>query len=151
MEKEEQVIFKVSRKLYFPFYTMIVLLAFLLIFVKIYGGEISRLSLIGTASFIALGLTITEVHRMRHVYYLTPNYIEHHAGIIARGIKKIHIGSITDIKAQQKIWHRILGFGNIIVQSASGATDISINNINNPNNFIAEFEKRMKVIMESQE
>jgi len=144
--QKERVKFKVSRKLYLPVYLMIIILIAFVVFIKFLGLPLNNLTLIGTVIFTILGIGLTELHRLKDSYHITPDHVEHRSGYIAKSITKILIKSITDIHSKQKAWERILGYGSIKVQSQSGANHIEVKNINNPSNFINILEEKMENI-----
>jgi uncharacterized membrane protein YdbT with pleckstrin-like domain len=136
--------FGVSRKLYLPFYLMLVFLFALVGFIKVSDLPLNSLTIIGTTTFAIIGICFTEIHRIKDSYHITTDYLEHYSGFIAKKTNKIHIKSITDINARQKLWQRLMGYGSIIVQSASGASYIEVKNIGKPDKFIETLEKRME-------
>jgi len=144
--QKERMKFKASRKLYLPIYLMIIILIAFVVSIKFLGLPLNNLTLIGIGIFTILGISITEIHRLKDSYHITSDHVEHRSGYISRNITKILIKSITDIHAKQKAWERILGYGSIRVQSQSGANHIEIKNINNPSNFITMLEKKMENI-----
>ena len=145
-QKREIVKFSRSRKPYFIIYLMIIILIVLTTYVRVKGLPSSRITLIGTIVFTIIGMTITEIHRLKDTYKISHEYVEHRSGIISKGEKKIHIKSITDINARQNVFQRLMGYGSIVVQSASGANNIIINNINHPKKFIIILESKKKEI-----
>jgi uncharacterized membrane protein YdbT with pleckstrin-like domain len=144
MEDGERIKFTISRKLYIPIYLMITILIVLIVFVKLNNLPLHQLALPGTAVFILIGIGLTELHRIRDTYYITPEHIEHISGYIAKDIKKILTKTITDIHSRQKAWQRLLNYGSIRVVSSSGSNHIDVRNINNPGKFINTLEKRME-------
>ena len=142
--KRERVKFTISRKLYLPIYLMIIILIGLIGYIKFLGLPLSSLTIIGTAIFAILGIGLTELHRLKDSYHITPDHVEHRHGYIGRSITKILIKSITDIHSKQRAWERIIGYGSIRVQSQSGANHIEVKNINNPSKFISILEEKME-------
>jgi len=146
IDKKDVDKFKMSRKRYIPIYTMIVLLFALIIYIKIRELPLNQLALLGTVVFSILGVGLTEIHRVKDSYHITSEHVEHYSGYIAKAVKKIHLKSITDIDARQGMWERIIGYGSINVQSASGSNHIIVRHVNKPGNFIEILEKRMQKI-----
>ena len=136
-----------SRKAYVFIYLMMIIVAGLIIYIKVMNLPLNKGALIGAVSFIGLGILFTEIHRKRISYEITPIYLIHNKGILSRKSKKILLESIVDIDLNQKLWQRLLGYGNIDVHAASGANIIKLKNINKPERFVDILEEQVNEIM----
>jgi len=143
---EKDVKFSRSRKPYILIYFMILFLFILTIYVKSTGMPLNSFTLIGTIIFAIISIGLTEIHRIKDTYKISGHYVGHRSGYLAKTEKKIHLKSITDINASQGLWQRLVKYGSIMVQSASGANHIYVKNINHPEKFLAELENKMKQI-----
>jgi uncharacterized membrane protein YdbT with pleckstrin-like domain len=145
-EIEEVIKFYKSRKPYLPIYLMVLGLIVVITYLKIYNMPLDTLTLFGALLFTMASISITEIHRIRDTYSISDNHVIHRSGYLAKAEKKIHLKSITDIEARQGIWQRLVGYGSIFVQSASGSNHILIKDINRPEKFISLLETKTKRI-----
>ena len=136
-----------SRKVYVIIYLMMIIVAGLIIYIKVMDLPLNKNAFIGAISFIILGILITEIHRKRISYEVTPLYLIHNKGILSRKSKKILLESIVDIDLNQKLWQRLLGYGSVEVHAASGANIIKVKNINKPGRFVDILEKQVGEIV----
>ncbi len=89
---------------------------------------------------VALGLLLIPAyyHLKRNMvrYTLTDSKIEIDYGLIARTTRNIPLAKIQDVTVSAKIFQRVLGFGDVVVDNASeiGGTTI-LHNINNPRHY----------------
>ena len=89
---------------------------------------------------VALGLLLIPAyyHLKRNMvrYTLTDSKIEIDYGLIARTTRNIPLAKIQDVTVSAKIFQRVLGFGDVVVDNASeiGGTTV-LHNINNPRQY----------------
>lgn len=136
-----------SRKVYVFIYLMMIIVAGLIVYIKVMDLPLNKNAFIGAVSFIVLGILITELHRKRISYEITLLYLIHNKGILSKKSKKILLESIVDIDLNQKLWQRLLGYGNVEVHAASGANIIKVKNINKPEKFVDILEKQVSEII----
>ncbi len=148
MEKEEKrqdtMSATNSRKTYISFYLMASTLVVATAYIKSLGLEINPLAFQGVITFAVLGLGITEIHRLKHSYQVTPYFLIHNKGYIAKKIKRISLVSISDVDLQQTLWQKFLGYGDIHVHLFSEGSRVTIKNINSPKRFAEILEKNIE-------
>ncbi|HKL24313.1 MAG TPA: PH domain-containing protein [Candidatus Nanoarchaeia archaeon] len=145
-KKGEEVLMRVrpSRKQYFPFYIMTLLLAGLLIYLNIKGITISWVSVISFMVFFFLGLNFTEVHRLNTLYEITPTNIRcTYDRLLNKNVQKIDYVGISDIYVKNSVWQWILGYGDVDIRLFSKEATIKVKKINKPNAFADTVEKVM--------
>jgi membrane protein YdbS with pleckstrin-like domain len=88
---------------------------------------------------LALLLIPAYYHIKRNMvrYTLTESKIEIDYGLIARTTRNVPLAKIQDVTVSASIPQRILGFGDVVVDNASGETGgtIILRNINNPRQY----------------
>lgn len=82
----------------------------------------------------------------REVYTLTNFKLEMRYGLIAKQTRNIPLNKIQDVSVYSSIWQRLLRLGDIIIDSASEAGRIHLDDIHNPNRYadmiLAELRRR---------
>jgi uncharacterized membrane protein YdbT with pleckstrin-like domain len=93
-----------------------------------------------TAFYIILGIGLLgfiipvykHIMRRREVYTLTNFKLEMRYGLIAKDVRNIPLSKIQDVTVSRTVWQRLLGLGDIIIDSASETGRIHLNDIHNP-------------------
>jgi len=76
-----------------------------------------------------------HIQRNRIVYTLTPNKIEINAGLFSKTIRNIPLRNIQDVTTSATVGQRLIGLGDVIIDSASEAGKITMRNIRNPRRY----------------
>lgn len=132
---------KSTRKVYIPFYFMIIIILGFIFFIKITGRELNKTALILMIVFIVLILKLTEIHRFSNSYEIGDSSLICSKGILTKNIKRIDYFAISDINVHQGLLQRLLGFGDVIVSLFSFDEATKIKNINNPEELALKIEK----------
>jgi len=141
--KEEEVLrIRNTRKVYIPFYLMVIALLAFIVYIKTSGRPLDDLAFKTSLAFIVATLVATEIHRMGNFYEINDNSVVHKKGYFTTVSKRIEFGAISDIDVEQNIWQRSFLFGN--VQIFKFAEKSIIRNINRPFYFIGFLEKKMR-------
>ncbi len=130
-----------SRKMYFPIYLMVFILIFIIGYIKYNGLALNNIALILGIIFIIFAIKSTEIHRFLNLYEINNNFVVHTSGIFSKKVKNIELTSISDVRIDQNLWQRIMGYGNIYV-SLFAEVNI-VRNVNNPRKFVNFLEKKM--------
>lgn len=93
-----------------------------------------------TALYIIVGIGLLgflipiykHIMRRREVYTLTNFKLEMRYGLIAKDVRNIPLSKIQDVTVSRSVWQRLLGLGDIIIDSASETGRIHLNDIHNP-------------------
>ena len=128
-----------SRKLYFPYYCMIIILILFMIFIKYTGRNLNDMAFKIVLYFIIAIILVTEIHRFGESYYMTSSSIILNTGYFGVLSKRMEFEAISDIQILQGPWQRLLNFGN--VQMFKYGPGPTMKNINRPNAFVNELEK----------
>ncbi len=89
---------------------------------------------------ISLGLSlisfifplVRHVQRNRVVYTLTPSKIEIDFGIFSKTVRNIPLRNAQDVTVSAAAFERIIGIGNVIIDSAAAAGKIQMRHIPDP-------------------
>ncbi len=76
-----------------------------------------------------------HIQRNRVVYTLTPNKIEIDSGLFSKTTRNIPLRNIQDVTTSATIGQRLIGLGDVIIDSASDAGKITMRNIRNPRRY----------------
>jgi uncharacterized membrane protein YdbT with pleckstrin-like domain len=143
---EEIITLRNSRKTYIPIYLMIITMISVIAYIRFSGKPINNL-VFGAATFFTIcSIAGTELHRIKNYYQITPTFLTHSSGYIAKETKKILIESIIDIDSKQSVWQRLAKFGNIDIFSYSGTNTINMKNISNPHLIIEILQEKLSNI-----
>ncbi|MEK6914712.1 MAG: PH domain-containing protein [Nanoarchaeota archaeon] len=131
-----------SRKLYIPFYLMIIFLIIFLSYIKFSNRPISDISFKLVLAFIILVIIVTEIHRLGNFYEVNDKSIIHTNGYFWTISKRIEFGAISDIDILQGPWQRMMKFGNIVLFKFSEGPILK--NINRPKDFVDYLQTKMR-------
>lgn len=96
---------------------------------------------------LALLLIPAYYHIKRNMvrYTLTDSKIEIDYGLIARTTRNVPLSKIQDVTVSASIPQRILGFGDVVVDNATGETGgtIILRNINNPRHYADQLLRQL--------
>src|SRR5215470_8766410 len=133
---QDQVIFSVTPTFYevLPSY----LLAVVLSLIVTMGVAYARGSL-GIALIAAAILFIRPIFRhmrlRRTVYTLTATKLEIRTGILSKDTKSIPLRHIDNVEVSETLKERLIGIGDVLIDSAALDTKMVLNNIKNPRKY----------------
>ncbi len=131
--QEERVIFQIRPSFYNVGLAYAGAAIFALLAMAIFG--FFKLSL-GIAMLLALAAFIFPLfrhyQRNRIVYTLTPSKIEIDSGIFAKTVRNIPLRNAQDVTVSATLIERIIGVGDVIIDSASETGKIRMRQIPNP-------------------
>ncbi|MEK6842645.1 MAG: PH domain-containing protein [Nanoarchaeota archaeon] len=132
-----------SRKLYIPVYLMIFILFLAIGMIKFYGKEINDWAFRTVLVFSAVGMIMTEFHRLRNRYEINDSSFVHVKGVLVKTTTRTDLSVISDIVIKQNPWQIILGYGTVHVVVYSEETPIK--NVDNPLMVVSFLENKMKM------
>jgi len=128
-----------SRKLYFQYYAMAIVLILFMIFIKYSGRSLNDFAFRIVLYFIIAIIIVTEIHRFGESYHLTTSSVILNTGYFGILSKRMEFEAISDIQILQSPWQRLLNFGDVqLFKFGPGPT---MKNINRPNAFVNELEE----------
>jgi membrane protein YdbS with pleckstrin-like domain len=141
---EEQVVFVLRPTLIFVitwyFVAALVVLAVAAGMGMLRGSDLvsSKISwaVIGAAAVIMFAIPVYKhILRLREVYTLTNHKLEMRFGLIAKTVRNIPLRNVQDVTVTSSVWERVLGLGDIVIDSASEAGKIVLSNIHHPERY----------------
>ena len=85
---------------------------------------------------IAFAMPVYQhILRRREVYTLTNHKLEMRFGIIARNLQNIPLDKIQDVTVSSSMWQRLVGLGDILIDSASETGKIHLDDIHHPERY----------------
>lgn len=90
---------------------------------------------IATALVFFLFPIYKHIQRNRIVYTLSPGRIEIESGLLSRTTRNIPLRNIQDVTTSASIGQRLLGLGDVVIDSASDAGKITMRNVRNPRRY----------------
>jgi membrane protein YdbS with pleckstrin-like domain len=135
-DNPDQVIFSITPAFFevLPSY----LLAVVLSLIVTAGVAYARGSL-GIALIAAVILFIRPIFRhmrlRRTIYTLTATKLEIRAGILSKDAKNIPLRHIDNVEVSETLKERLIGVGDVLIDSAALDTKMVLNNIKNPRKY----------------
>jgi membrane protein YdbS with pleckstrin-like domain len=133
---QEQMVFSITPTFFevLPSYLLAVVLSLIVTAaVALLDGNF-LFSLIGAAIFFVS--PIVRHLRLKHtVYTLTTNKVEIRSGILSKSAQSIPLRHIQDVTVSETLKERLIGIGDILIDSAALDRKMVLNNINNPRKF----------------
>ena len=136
---------RASRKVYWKVYLF--LFAFLGFVIASYvrGVPPSNSVLIGFGVTLAIGMKVTEAHRLVNSYRITDHHLLHRNGLFSRQVKKVLLSSVGDFKIIQTFWQRVFNVGDILVYHYGNESILRVVNIGRPGEFADFFQDKLLV------
>ena len=133
---EDKYLMKVyrSRTSYFLIYLMILTVLVFLGYVYSTHGEISKIALIISGVFIFSAIYITEIHRFREWWAITPESVIHNLSILNKNVMEVDFSKISDLELDQPFFSRLMGHGTVRIRMYTKF--IPVINIYNPRKFL---------------
>ncbi|MFB6246589.1 MAG: PH domain-containing protein [Candidatus Pacearchaeota archaeon] len=145
-EKKKKITLRNSRMIYLPYYLMALALLALGIYADTNTStELATYGLYASIIFAIVVIFFAEGHRMLNIYEITPEYIKHHFGMVAKNTKSVHIKTISDFVVEQNLLQRLLNYGTIESHRyTEGETmDIILKGIPSPDKYARILQKQL--------
>jgi membrane protein YdbS with pleckstrin-like domain len=144
MVEDEKVIFTIRPTMIFV-YAWYALAALIVISVSALMGILSSKAIVSgeVALIVILAVALVafsvpfykHVLRRREVYTLTNFKLEMRYGLIAKNVRNIPLNKIQDVTVTSSVWQRLLGLGDIVIDSASETGKIHLDDIKNADRY----------------
>ena len=93
-------------------------------------------SVIGIAAIAIFTIPVYKhIQRRRQVYTLTNHKLEMRYGLIAKTVRNIPLRNIQDVTVTSSVLQRIMGMGQILIDSASESGKIKLMDIHHPERY----------------
>jgi hypothetical protein len=142
-EDDEKLKTSNTRKLYIPFYIMVIILLGAVFYIKLANKPLNPIALNLSIIFAILIIIGTEIHKIGNSYEINANSVVHRKGYFSIISKTIEFGAISDADIKQNLWQRIFNFGHVEIHRYSEFNKTIIKDINNPAKFQAFLQKKM--------
>jgi hypothetical protein len=138
MKKRGKYLLRVrkSRKSYFPFYIMVFIVFFSLLYLYQEGYELTSEVLTISLVFILGIFLLVEVLHRREWWAITETALIHSISILNKNVREVGFSSISDMDLDKPLYKRFLGYGNVNIRIFLNETTIRVKNINSPEKFI---------------
>lgn len=96
-------------------------------------------------SLVAFAIPVSKhILRMREVYTLTNHKLEMRFGLIAKTIRNIPLRNVQDVTVTSKVWERLMGLGDIVIDSASESGKITLSDIRRPDHYADQILSQLR-------
>jgi len=92
-------------------------------------------SVLIVAAVLFIPAIYRHILRQREVYTLTNHKIEFTYGLIAKLRRNIPLRNVQDVTVTQSVFERLLGIGDIVIDSAAQGGKIPLRNIHQPEKY----------------
>jgi membrane protein YdbS with pleckstrin-like domain len=133
---QDQVIFSITPTFYevMPSYLVAAVLSLIVTAGVAYVRGILGIALIAAAIFFIRPL-VRHVRLRRTVYTLTGAKLEIRTGIFSKDTKSIPLRHIDNVEVSETLKERLLGIGDVLIDSAALDTKMVLNNVKNPRKY----------------
>jgi uncharacterized membrane protein YdbT with pleckstrin-like domain len=146
MKKEEQDVLKASnsRKVYIPFYFMILVLLGAIIYIKYMHRPLNDIAIKLVLAFCTFIFLATEIHRYGSSYEINNHSLIHRSGYFSISSKRLEFGAISDSDVRQTFWQRIWNYGDVEVHLFSRENTTCVKDVDRPYVFVEFLQKKMR-------
>jgi membrane protein YdbS with pleckstrin-like domain len=133
---QEQVIFSITPTFFevFPSYLLAVVLSLIATAVVALVDGNFGISLILAAIFFVV--PVVRHIRLKHtVYTLTTSKIEVRSGILSKAAQSVPLRHIQDVTVSETLKERLIGIGDVLIDSAALDKKMAMDNIRNPRKY----------------
>src|SRR5262245_10709132 len=133
---QDQVIFSVTPTFYevLPSYLLAVVLSLIVTMGVAYARGSLGIALIA-AAILFIRPILRHMRLRRTVYTLTGAKLEIRTGIFSKDTKSIPLRHIDNVEVSETLKERLMGIGDVLIDSAALDTKMVLNNINNPRKY----------------
>src|SRR5262249_39979506 len=133
---QDQVIFSITPTFYevLPSYLVAVVLSLIVTAVVAYVRGILGIALVAAAIFFIRPI-VRHMRLRRTVYTLTGSKLEIRTGIFSKDTKSIPLRHIDNVEISETLKERLIGIGDVLIDSAALDTKMTLNNIKNPRKY----------------
>ena len=120
---------------------MVLIVAGVLIYFKKNGLDIPKLTLIISLVFIFILIKSVEIHRIKDWWGVTDSALIQSLGLLDKNVREVGFSSISDMDVCKPLFKRFLNYGDVNVRLFLNETSIKIKDINNPEQFVENFQR----------
>ena len=133
---QDQVIFSITPTFYevLPSYLVAAALSLIVTAGVAYVRGILGIALIA-AAILFIRPILRHMRLRRTVYTLTGAKLEIRTGIFSKDTKSIPLRHIDNVEVSETLKERLMGIGDVLIDSAALDTKMVLNNINNPRKY----------------
>lgn len=135
-KKPEEVIFRINQAFYPGAVAYFVASLFTLgIAAIVYYVSAPFWVALGGAAACFIPAVIRHIRLMNTIYLLTTNKIEIETGVFSKYSRNIPLRHVTDIFVSETFKERLIGIGDILIETAASEGKIKLDNIGNPRKY----------------
>ena len=133
---QDQVIFSITPSFYeiLPSYLLAVALSLIVTAGVAYARGALVIAVIASAIFFIRPI-VRHMRLRRTVYTLTVTKLEIRTGIFSKDAKNIPLRHIDNVEVSETLKERLIGIGDVFIDSAALDTKMVLNNINHPRKY----------------
>lgn len=133
---QEQVVFSITPTFYevLPSYLLAAVLSLIVTAAVALMGNNFWVSLIAAAIFFIMPI-VRHIKLTHMVYTLTTSKVEIRSGILSKSAQSIPLRHIQDVVVSETLKERLIGIGDILIDSAALDRKMAMNNIKNPRKY----------------
>jgi membrane protein YdbS with pleckstrin-like domain len=133
---EDQVIFSITPTFYevLPSYLVAIVLSLIVTLGVAYVRGSLAIALIAAAIFFIRPI-VRHMRLRRTVYTLTGAKLEIRTGIFSKDTKSIPLRHIDNVEISETLKERLIGIGDVLIDSAALDTKMVLNNVKNPRKY----------------
>jgi len=133
-----------SRKKYILFYILSFVSLGMVTQLYFLGNNIPMIGVVVLGLAIIIGIKLTEINRLSHLYEINQLALVHTKGIFSRHSRRIHLGSISDVIIKQGVFQRLFDYGDVHIRLFSPESTNVFKSISNPHEFARILETAMR-------
>jgi membrane protein YdbS with pleckstrin-like domain len=132
----DQVIFSITPAFYevLPSYLLAVVLSLIVTMGVAYARGSLGIALIA-AAILFIRPIFRHIRLRRTVYTLTATKLEIRTGILSKDAKNIPLRHIDNVEVSETLKERLIGIGDVLIDSAALDTKMALNNIRDPRKY----------------
>ncbi len=136
IDDQDQVIFSITPTFYevLPSYLVAAVLSLIVTAGVAYVRGILVIALIAAAIFFIRPI-VRHMRLRRTVYTLTGSKLEIRTGIFSKDTKSIPLRHIDNVEVSETLKERLMGIGDVLIDSAALDTKMVLNNVRNPRKY----------------
>lgn len=141
-EEKEKVVFSISPAIYgvasrylFAIILSVIATALIALFAETLFSQVSFLMVLGIATVLMINPIYHHVQHNRTIYTLTTVKLEIQSGVFSRISRNIPLRHIQDVTVNQTLSERLLGIGDVIIDSAVMEGTMPLSSIKNPRKY----------------
>ncbi len=141
-EEKEKIVFSISPAIYgvasrylFAITLSVIATALIALFAETLFSQVSFLMVLGIATVLMINPIYHHVQHNRTVYTLTTVKLEIQSGVFSKISRNIPLRHIQDVTVNQTLSERLLGIGDVVIDSAVMEGTMPLSSIKNPRKY----------------